>query len=274
MSLSLSVVIVSRNCEARILGTVKPWLGFADEVIVVDQFSTDKTAIIAKEAGCTVFQNSPENGNFDLNRKLGFQKAKGQWIFYIDTDERPTPELLSEMSEFLKSTASVGVSGVKVPNQFYFIGAPLKYGLYNPRSAEFRLFRQNSWTYNCEDGFHRGVSVTGKTHRFKSSYKHFNVNSLSEWFQKTNQYTEHDAVTHGQKSDYRSTLSTVVRAVRFFFRHYFLRRGFRDGTRGFISIFYFTLYHMTLDFKRWEKRELAALEVEKDYLKPFDIRAR
>ena len=264
--MSLSVVVAARNCEERIEGALRPWLAIAKEVIVVDQMSEDSTAAIARKLGATVYEKNPPNGNFDLNRKFGLESATSEWLLYIDTDERPTPELLSELKAFLSDPRSSRFSGVKIPNSFYFVGAPLRYGLYSPKSSEIRLFRTGTWDYPCEKGYHRGVSVQGLVHVFRNGYLHFNVNSLSEWFQKTDQYTEFDASNGGQDGEFRSVFSTIYRAFRFFLRHYFWKQGYRDGTRGFISIFYFSLYHVTLDFKRWEKRVLSSAVPERDFL--------
>lgn len=251
-ALPLSVVVASRNCAGRIEGTVRPWLALAREVIVVDQMSDDGTDRRAEELGCLVIRNEPPDGNFDLNRKLGMQRASSEWILYIDTDERPTPGLLVELRAFLANpAANGGIEGARIPNLFYFLGKPLRHGIYNPRSSEIRLVRQGCWDYPCEKGYHRGVSVKGEVARFKHPYKHFNVNSLSEWFLKTDQYTEHDA-----RASYRSaparTWSAFWEASRFFVNHYFFRRGFLDGFHGLVAVFYFMLYHLTLRIKRWE----------------------
>lgn len=264
----LSIVIAAKNCADRIAGTVKPWQGVASEVIVVDQFSSDGTADRARELGCRVIESEPAGGNFDLNRKKGMLEARSEWILYIDTDERPTPELLSEVRDFIASPASAEFAGAKIPNEFYFLGKPLKHGLYSKSSAEVRLVRKGKWDYPCEDGFHRGVSAQGKVHRFQNAYRHFNVNTLSEWFVKTNQYTEHDAVKTWPSAKIR-TFSAFYRAGAFFFRHYFWKLGFLDGFHGLVSIFYFMLYHLTLDVKKWEKKVLASKTLESDYLEPI-----
>lgn len=269
MKLPLTVVIAARNCVDRVEGTVRPWINIATEIIFVDQNSSDGTAELARKTGCTVIVNEPPGGNFDLNRKLGIQKANTPWILYIDTDERPTSEMLAELEDFFADPKKQSAfSGVKVPNYFYFLGKPLKHGIYNPRSAEIRMFKKDVWEYPCEQGYHRGISVKGKTTTMEYGYRHFNVNTLSEWFIKTNQYTEHDAVS-SYKNSKDATWLAVFDAMRFFLRHYFFKRGFLDGFRGFVSVFYFMLYHMTLKIKVWEKKELDRLKIEEDYLIPI-----
>lgn len=272
MPASLTVVIAAKNCAGRIEGTILPWRALAEEIIVVDQMSTDGTPELALKLGAHVLRNDPPGGNFDLNRKLGMQEAKGEWILYIDTDERPTAELLTEVRAFLAAPPS-DVNGVRIPNLFYFLGKPLRHGIYRARSAEIRMVRQGWWRYPCEDGFHRGVSVEGTTIRFRHPYKHFNVNSLSEWFLKTDQYTEHDAekaVREAGASVRVSTLGAILGAKWFFLKHFFWRLGFLDGFRGFVSTFYFMLYHLTLRVKIWEKREQRGLMEERDFLRPME----
>lgn len=275
---SLSVVIAARNCADRIEGTVVPWRPIATEIIVADQMSTDHTAEMAVKYGCRLIRNDPKGGNFDLNRKIAMQQATGDWILYIDTDERPTSELVAEVREFIASTPlNSPIEGVRIPNVFYFLGKPLKHGIYNPRSAEIRMVRNGKWLYPCEEGFHRGLSVGGQVIRFKNHYKHFNVNSMSEWFIKTNQYTEHDAekfaIEHASVH-WIKNYGAIFSAWRFFIKHYFFRWGFLDGFAGFVSVFYFMLYHFTLKVKYWEKVNQRGLLESRDYLKPIELPRR
>jgi glycosyltransferase involved in cell wall biosynthesis len=260
---TLSVVIAAKNCADRIAGTVQPWL-WAHEVIVADQMSTDDTAGVATRAGAKVWRNDPPGGNFDVNRKLAMSRATGQWILYIDTDERPTEALIEELKAFLAAPPA-SVSGMRIPNDFYFLGGPIKHGIYNRRHAEIRLVRQGLWFYPCEEGFHRGVTVkSGEVGRLHQSYRHFNVNGLSEWFLKTNQYTELDAAPSRI-----STWGALIRFKLFFFKHYFWKLGFLDGWRGFLATWYFGMYHFTLAAKSWEKAQLSSGTEGKDYLKPL-----
>jgi hypothetical protein len=177
--------------------------------------------------------------------------------------------------------SSNDVVGVKIPNQFYFLGQALRHGIFNPRSAEIRMVKKGEWSYPCEDGFHRGLSVNGKVMRLQNPYKHFNVNTLGEWFLKTNQYTEHDSAKWLQTNRSHQSASTQKHlrlrtysaywvAFRFFIRHYFLKLGFLDGFRGLVATTYFMMYHLILQVKIWEKATLQTLKEEKDYLKPLE----
>ncbi len=269
MRQTLSVVIASKNCEDRILGTIEPWKKIANEIIVVDQNSSDQTAELARKSGVKVISNNPHNGNFDLNRKLGIQNAQSQWILYIDTDERPTAGMLQELEDFLKNENNLQFEGVRIPNYFYFLGKQLKHGIYNPSSAEIRMFQKDKWDYPCERGYHHSVSVKGPVYTFVYGYKHFNVNSLSEWFVKTNQYTEHDANQKMNSNNARNLFFAIINAKKFFIRHYFFKLGFLDGFHGFVSVFYFMLYHFTLDLKIIEKKYLQTKSNGTDYLKSF-----
>lgn len=278
MSSTLSVVIAARNCSERLEATVNPWKEIALEIIVADQMSTDATPQLAQQLGCKLMRNDPVGGNFDLNRKQAMLQAKADWILYIDTDERPTPELIAEIRAFLiKPLDESAPNGVRIPNQFYFLGKALKHGIFNRRSAEIRLVRSGRWDYPCESGFHRGVSVKGKVIRFENSYKHFNVNSLSEWFIKTNQYTEHDAEQQAAANlDAKNvtTYGAFFYAFLFFIRHYFIKLGFLDGFHGLVAVFYFMLYHLTLRIKIWERIQRRKLHEGQDYLKSIELPKR
>ena len=271
--LPISLIVAAKNCEDRIEGTLSPFASLVSEMIVVDDESTDRTAEKAKALGAKVWVQKAPDGNFDRNRKAGMELASAPWILYFDTDERPTRELLNELEQFFENpSAHEGIDGVRIPNAFYFLGTELKHGIYNPNSAEIRLFRKGAFEYPCEAGFHRGILIKGKVVSFQHAYRHFNVNTLSEWFIKTNQYTEVDAA---QSSEMPKTAKAIVwRACRFFFRHYVIKQGFRDGVPGFLSVFYFTLYHFTLQFKIWEKHALQSKALEAEYLHPISIPKR
>src|SRR5580700_8847268 len=131
MGSTLSVVIAARNCAERLEGAILPWRPVATEIIVADQMSTDETPTVAQKLGCRLLRNDPPGGNFDLNRKLAMQQASGDWILYIDTDERPTPELLAEVRDFVAAPATAeSPEGVRIPNMFYFLGKPLRHGIF------------------------------------------------------------------------------------------------------------------------------------------------
>lgn len=265
---SLSVIIAAKNSSQRIEDTIKPWL-WAQEIIVADHGSTDDTVAIAKDMGARVYIHPEPLENFDLLRKKAMLTAKSDWILYIDTDERPSADLIKEIQKFLE-TPPAGVSGVRIPNRFIFLGKALTRGIYNKRHSEIRIVARDRWHYPCEDGFHRGLSVTsGAVVRFKHHYDHFNVNGLSEWFIKTNQYTELDA-----KAERAKTWTAFFQFIRFFIKHYFIKLGFVDGWHGFLSCFYFGMYHFTLSSKCWEKAFLASKIVNKDYLSPLPPQGR
>lgn len=272
-TLPLTLVVAARNCEDRIEGTLTPWLRCVSEIIVVDEESSDKTAEVAQSLGAKVMIQAAPGGNFDRNRKAGILEARFPWVLYLDTDERPSPELILEIKSFFENEKSLAsVSGVKISNEFYFLGKKLNHGIYNAKSAEIRLFKKDAFSYPCEEGFHRGVSVSGQVHRFKNSYRHFNVNSLSEWFIKTNQYTEADAQAFQGTSE--RPLKLIWKAYLFFLKHYIWKQGFRDGVHGFLACTYFSLYHFTLGFKIWEKSFLRTKELEIDFLKPIPLTKR
>ncbi len=269
----VSLVVAAKNCEDRIEGTIQPWLGLVSEIIVVDELSQDRTAMFAETMGAKVISQAAPDENFDRNRKVGMQKSSQPWILYLDTDERPTPELLKEFCDFFEDEIKVkAFAGVRIPNHFYFLGKKLSHGIYNPKSAEIRLFKRDRYQYPCEEGLHRGISVTGDLYLFDHAYAHFNVNTLSEWFIKTNQYTEVDALAFTGRPSPPFTI--VFRALKFFFKQFVIKQGFRDGVHGFLSVTYFMLYHFTLGFKIWEKHLLKTKKLERDYLRPIPIPKR
>jgi hypothetical protein len=100
---------------------------------------------------------------------------------------------------------------------------------------------------------------------------------LSEWFVKTNQYTEADALRFLEAqpdAKIRSPLRAFWKFFTFFFKHYIRRKGFLDGAQGLISVLYFGLYHFTLDIKKWELAHRKKLQKEIDYIDPIRPQSR
>src|ERR1700745_3512128 len=96
---NLSAVILTKNAEDLIADCLDS-VSFCDEVIVIDDYSTDRTAELAKHLGAAVFPYSSES--FAKKRNLGLNKAKGKWILYLDADERVSPELAKAVQEVLE----------------------------------------------------------------------------------------------------------------------------------------------------------------------------
>ena len=127
----LSVLVLTKNEEKNLGTCLKSVEGLADEVIIVDSFSTDTTKDIAKMYGARFYEHAFENQADQVNWALGNLDIKGDWILRLDADEYLTPELSKEIRETLQNT-SEEITGYEMKRRVYFLGKWVRHGGYYP----------------------------------------------------------------------------------------------------------------------------------------------
>ena len=214
----LSVVIITKNEEKFIENAIKS-ASFADEVLVLDSGSSDKTCEIAKNLGARV----------EYQKWLGFGKqkqkavnlAKNNWVFVLDSDERITKELKEEIINELKSPKFDAYFTPRLNN---FWGKDIKYlGLYPDYSI--RLFDKTKAKFNDRD-VHESVECKCKKGYLKNHMKHLAYESIEEFITKQNRYS-----SIGAKSN---KLKALISPFWTFFKLYFIKLGFLEGWDGFV----------------------------------------
>ena len=215
----LSVVIITKNEENFITDAIKSAL-FADEVIILDSGSIDKTCEIAKELGAKVYQN--EWLGFGPQKNRAVELAKNDWVFVLDSDERITKELKDEIVATLKEPQFNGYFIARLNN---FFGKNIKNcGLYPDYSI--RLFNKNYGKFN-DVSVHESVQLTSKAAYLKNHMIHLAYDSIEEFIQKQNRYS---SLNHKKKS----LLKAIINPYWTFFKLYILKKGFLDGWHGFV----------------------------------------
>ncbi len=215
----LSVVIITKNEENFITDAIKSAL-FADEVIILDSGSIDKTCEIAKELGAKVYQN--EWLGFGPQKNRAVELAKNDWVFVLDSDERITKELKDEIVATLKKPQFNGYFIARLNN---FFGKNIKNcGLYPDYSI--RLFNKNYGKFN-DVSVHESVQLTSKAAYLKNHMIHLAYDSIEEFIQKQNRYS---SLNHKKKS----LLKAIINPYWTFFKLYILKKGFLDGWHGFV----------------------------------------
>lgn len=215
----LSVVIITKNEENFITDAIKSAL-FADEVIILDSGSIDKTCEIAKELGAKVYQN--EWLGFGPQKNRAVELAKNDWVFVLDSDERITKELKDEIVATLKKPQFNGYFIARLNN---FFGKNIKNcGLYPDYSI--RLFNKNYGKFN-DVSVHESVQLTSKAAYLKNHMIHLAYDSIEEFIQKQNRYS---SLNHKKKS----LVKAIINPYWTFFKLYILKKGFLDGWHGFV----------------------------------------
>lgn len=249
----ISVVIPTFNCKDKLKGCLDT-VSWAKEIIIVDMGSTDGTLDLVKKYGAKVFLRPyPKDGNFDWNRLFGMRKARSNWILKIDSDERLSESLQEELAKFsIDKVKNDNISGVYLRNRIFFLGKEIRHGPVEPDSKELRLVKKNRWKY-YPFRYHQQIIVTGKTLISSGYYVHYNYQSVKEFIDKTNRYTELDSISLASKQKVSIFLLLFV-FFWYIVKYYLLRRGFLDGRIGVVSCFLFALYYFIEKIKIFEKQ--------------------
>lgn len=232
--MKLSVVIAAKN-EERIIGECLEAVRWADEIVFVDDASTDRTVEIARRYTPNVFIND-SRGDFHVNKNLGLEKARGEWVLTIDADEIVTPELAEEIR---RTIADTPLRGFELNRRNYFLGRWIRgCGWYPDRSL--RLFRKGvaRW-FLAEEGIHRPPEMPAgePSGLLKNDFIHYSYHSLEQYFNKFNLYTTLCARQENKNGKIvsweRMPWDFFIYPLLLFVRKYVLLQGFRDGFRGF-----------------------------------------
>jgi (heptosyl)LPS beta-1,4-glucosyltransferase len=245
MKISATIIVFN---EKDNISEVCDTLSWADEIIIVDSASTDGTVEIAKQYTDKIFDR--EFRGYKDKHEFADSKATGDWIFWIDADERVTPELQRSI-EVLRSTSDTELpDGFAIARKTWYSGRWIKHSGWYP-DYQMRLYRKSESYW---DGVapHQTARVKGPTEKLKGELLHYTKRSLAEHHRVVNDYATL-AAEHLSSNGVRSGRSRMFfGAVGAFLRTYVLKQGFRDGVQGLI-IACFTSYGVFLKYaKVWE----------------------
>ena len=248
-NIPISACIITYNEEGNIrkcLESVK----LADELVVVDSYSTDNTVAIAKEYTQHVIQTSWPGHVAQKNNTLKY--ATHEWVLSLDADERISPELREEIeAELGKNTLSW--DGFYMPRRTFYLQRWILHGGWQP-DLGLRLFKKSKGRWGGQDP-HDRVILDGKTKRLKNPIYHYNYRDLSHQIMTIDSYSRissAELLKEGRKFRY---LDLLLRPPFRFLRDYFLKQGFRDGWPGLIIAVNTSFYVFTKYAKLWERQK-------------------
>jgi glycosyltransferase involved in cell wall biosynthesis len=257
MKHTLSVVISAYN-EEKTIGRCLASVEFADEKIVVDNTSSDRTAEIAKKAGAKVFVQ-PNRLMLNTNKNYGFGKATGEWILNLDADEEVTPELAREIKRVVDGSADGRAVGYWIARKNIIFGAWVKHGLWWP-DKQLRLFVREKGRFPCAN-IHEYVAVDGPTAELDEPYLHYNYTSVSQYLTKLDRCTTSEALVL-KETGYPFTWRDAVRfPVSDFVKIYFAEGGYKDGLHGLVLSLLQAFYSFVTFAKAWEDRGFPAEDI-------------
>jgi glycosyltransferase involved in cell wall biosynthesis len=235
----VSVFIIAKNEEDRIAEIIKAVKNIADEILVIDSGSEDKTCEIAAKEGAKVMFN--EWNGYGQQKIFGENQCRNDWILNIDADEEVSKELCAEIKAVFSSKIAEDVAGfhVKIVNKFRFEKKPKKWAYYY---NQFRLYNKKLAGFKSSS-VHDSVEIkTEKTVRvlqLKNIIYHQSFKSYSHWIEKINSYSQMQALDSFKKNKNPLMIKVFFIMPFAFFKALFVRRYFIYGFTGLIYSFLF-----------------------------------
>lgn len=237
---TLSVALATFNEEENLPLCLDSVKGLADEIVIVDGLSTDKTVEIAKkyEAKVKTTDNPPI---FHINKQKAIGMATKDWVLQLDADERVTPELQKEIKSTIKQSKNRKINGYWIPRKNWFLGRFLSKGGQYP-DYTLRLHKKGKGRLP-QKSVHEQAIVEGQTEYLKNPLIHIADPSFSRYLIRFNRYTDLIASElREQKIRYSSPIMAVkyilVLPLCWFFLSYIRHKGFMDGWQGFVFSFF------------------------------------
>ncbi len=234
--MKLSAVIIAKN-EAHNIAACLDSLSFCDEIIVVDDMSTDDTVTLAEQAGARVFRRALD-GDFAGQQNFGIAQAGGDWVLFVDCDERITPALAAEIQTVIAQPACA----YRIRRLNHFAGQRVRFGTLRVDSVCRLAPRQN-------------LAFTGRVHQhlthdfeektLKAEMLHYTYSSWQQYYQKFEHYTRLAARQyHEQGRRAHFGRDCLLRPLWAFLKMYVFHGGFLDGRIGWllaVNHYYYTL---------------------------------
>jgi glycosyltransferase involved in cell wall biosynthesis len=249
MRISASIIVFN---EEENIAELCETISWCDEIVIVDSSSKDKTVEIAKLYTDKIFQR--EFKGYKDKHQFADSQTTGDWIFWIDADERVTPELRKSIEKLKKVEEKDLPDGFWIARKTRYLGRWIKYSGWYP-DFQMRLYRKSASYW---DGVapHETARVKGRTEKLKGEFLHNTKKNLSEHHQVLDSYTSLAADYLTKKGKTIGGFGIFFNAFAAFIRTYFLKQGFRDGIPGLV-IAMSTAYGVFLKYaKVWEKNHL------------------
>ncbi len=223
--MKFTAIIPTYNEEKNIEACIQSVL-FADEILIVDSFSNDKTLIIAQKYPVKIIQREYENSASQKNWAI--PQAAHEWILLVDADERVTPELEEEIKEVL--TANPDEVGFWIYRKNFFMGRYMKHSGLDTDKV-IRLFQRDHCTYMTKN-VHSEIVTNGKVGFLKGKLTHNTYTSFDNFIVKKNRYAWWSAGDHFKKNSKIGFNQLFLKPAFRFFKHYVIQLGFLDGVPG------------------------------------------
>lgn len=221
----ISAIVLTKNEEENIEKCLKTLL-WSDEIIVIDDNSSDKTEKIAEKLGAKVFKRAL-NRDFSAQRNFGLEKATHKWVLFVDADERVSPQLRAEIQ---KATAKEGYVGFYIRRKDFLFGKWLAHG----ETANVKLLRlarrgAGEWKRRVDEVW----EVRGRIDTLRNPLQHFPHPTIDEFLKSINFFSTLNARVFYEEGKKTSFFDWVKPPAKFV-QNFIFRLGFLDGMAGFL----------------------------------------
>ncbi len=247
---TIAAVIMTKNCDGLVEGTLNSVAPWVDEIVVIDGFSTDKTVDVCRQFTDKVFQNKWDGYRFCTERNLGTDKATADWCFHIDPDERTTPEFRDRVLKIL--TQGTPYAAFEFRKKNFFLGHWMRHGGWYHYSLHF--FRRGRARY--EGVIHETLKVDGPVGKIEAPVEHYPFKSIQQFVTRHNGYSVREALAKREESGVLPQKEILFnlkkKPLKRFCKFYFRKMGFLDGIHGLIFSILFAWVHFLNWVKYWE----------------------
>lgn len=251
--MKISSVILTKNEEGNIKKAIES-VSFSDEVLVVDDFSQDATVEVAKRLGAIVIRRNLGQ-DFSSQRNFGLKQTKGEWVLFIDADEKVTNRLKNEIIQAINDPLRKQ-SAYFIKRQDIFIGKTLGHGEVG-KSKFVRLAKQNSGIWKRR--VHEVWEAQGKVGTFKNPLLHYPHPTLKEFILDINFTSTLHSVENRSEGKVSSVLKILFWPKLKFIQNYFIKGGFLDETHGLVLAMLMSFH----SFLGWSKQWLLLKNLQK-----------
>ncbi len=248
----LSAYVLTFNEEGKIREALES-MKWADEIVVLDSHSTDRTEQICREYTDKIYQC--DFAGFGKLRNRALELVAHDWVLSIDADERVTDELREEIRGEL--ARGPRADAFFVPRKNLFLGRWIRYCGWYPDYRQPQFFNKHRLRYR-DDLVHEGFEATGTTAYLKSHALQYPFRDLGEYLRKMSRYSSLMAEQMAKSGRRFRAHQLVTHPVFTFFKMYGLRQGFRDGMPGLILSLLYAYYTFVKYAKLWERSRVSA----------------